>query len=831
MASFFDCVQSAMDDPEVKASRERGERAQKMWRERSDKYETQGYSRQDAEALAGEDVKEAFRKEAGESRHVFLAKIGNMRKLQQRVGSAAPGDLYTLQTRSVEELDYKARGLVRRFNGRLGAFLKDHHRDILGRVTNPAQLRNIVAELHGESTGDAAAMALAKGVREALEDMRLMFNEAGGVIGKLDNWGLPHTHNRRAVTMAGFDRWFEKTRGSVNWKQMEDHLTGKPFQAADGPEPDIDVQRAFLKEVFDNIAYGKDAKEAVYGRPSGAALYRRRAESRVLKFKNADAWIDYNKEFGTGDAYRSLMSHVHKMARDTVALREFGPNPHLGVEYQQQLVNKRGRELGLQRTKLKDYEGNGKHAIRMMRVESGGGQPESLLQDYVSTFFSTSRHVMTSAFLDRAILASVSDMNTMRLAASAVGMNPGNVMSRHVKLLADGMSRDEAARAGWVADTLADPGVALARFQSEVPPAEVAERLSSAAMRVQGLSAWTDQARIAFQFEMAGHIASFAGRKLREVDDPLRGVLQRAGITEDDWARFTAPEGMFTAGNGATFASPSYWRDATDLPFDKAEDIFFKFQSVIEEQTEFAVPTQSLLARGAVDPAAYNLPPGSIGYEVMKSGLMFKSFVMTFTVNQIRRIRAQQTWQGRVGYAANLIAGATVLGAVSLQLGELFKGNDPMNMDPMDHPQFWAKATMKGGGLGIVGDIVATGQASWGGGFGSYIAGPVPQAAQDTWNLTVKNAWQFATGEDTKIIEEAAKFGKRYTPMGQTPLVGPAMDRLVWDQLQTYLDPESEKALQRRAKNTNNLNSTASWWMPGSPTPDRLPNLGNALGQ
>lgn len=27
-----------------------------------------------------------------------------------------------------------------------------------------------------------------------------MFNEAGGLIGKLDDWGLPHAHNRRAVS-------------------------------------------------------------------------------------------------------------------------------------------------------------------------------------------------------------------------------------------------------------------------------------------------------------------------------------------------------------------------------------------------------------------------------------------------------------------------------------------------------------------------------------------------------------------------------------------------------------------------------------------------------
>lgn len=826
--TFFDCVQSAMDDPEVQASRERGERAQRMWREYADRYEGQGWSRENAEAMAAEDVKASFKKEAGDTRHVFLAKMANNRKLQRSVSAASTDDLYTLQTRSVERLDYEARGLVRRFNARLGEFLKEHHRDILGNVKKPAQMKNVVRELHGESTGDAAAKALADGIRDALEDMRIMFNEAGGTIGQLDTWGLPHSHDRRTVTKAGFDQWFGDVAATINWRQMEDHLTGRAFQSPDGPPPDIETQRRFLKEVYDNIAYGKGSREAVYGRPEGAALYRRRSESRVLHFKSADDWIAYNKKYGTGDPFRSLMGHVHKMSRDIVAMRNFGPNPHLGVDYQRQLVTQRARAEGLPRTALKDYEGNGAHAARMMRVEQGGAQAETMMQHYVSTFFSSARHVMTAAFLDRAIIASVSDLNSMRLAASAVGMNPENVIKRHVDLLANGMTRDEALRAGWVADTLADPGAALARFQSEVAPAEIAERLSSASMRIQGLAAWTDYGKIAFQFEMAGHIASQAGKALDEVDQPLRGILQASGITDAEWRAFTAPETLFKAGNGATFASPAYWRDATTLPYDEAERIYFKFASVLEEQTEYAVPTQSLLARGAVDPAAYGIPPGSIGYEVLKSGLMFKSFAMTFTVNQIRRIAAQPTAGGRIAYGLNLAAGATIMGAVALQIGEVIKGNDPMDMS---NPSFWGRATLKGGGFGIIGDIVSTGQASWGGGFPSYVAGPVPQAVGDVWNLTIKNAYEFAIGEETDFAKEMARFGKRYTPMGHTPLVGPAIDRLLWDQLQAYLDPASMAETQKAAQRTNNLYGTASWWMPGSPMPNRAPDLMNAFGQ
>lgn len=825
--SFFDCVRDALDEIDDPVKRENARRwaeyAQQTWKDQADTYERQGWSRHNAEAKAGEDAKAAFKKRQGEERHVFLANVKSMRKMQQGVSTSQ--NLAKHQTQSIEQLDYKARSLVRRFNGRLSSFLKEHHRDLAGRITKPAQMNNIVKELHGEPSGDDAAKALADGIRDALEDMRLMFNEAGGIIGKLENHGLPHSHSRRAITKSGFDKWFADIGPKMDWKRIENYSTGKPFQTETGDAPSLDMQQRFLRDIYDNLAYGKGSREAVYGRPQGSALYKRRAEARHLHFKGSDDWVEYNKKYGTGDPYKSLMGHVHKMARDIAAMREFGANPPMGVDYQQQLAVKRAREEGLDPDKVAD---NGTFAARMFKVESGGGQAETLWQDYVSTFMSSARHVMTSAFLDRAIVASISDLNTMRLAAEQIGLNPANTLSRHTKMMFDSMTKDDALRAGWVADTLADPGVALARFQSEVPPSEVAERLSSASMRVQGLSGWTDAGKMAFQMEMAGYMAGFAGKPLSDVPAPLQRELRKVGLTDDQWLKFTNPDHLFKAGNGATFASPFYWREATDIPAAEAEDIMAKIGAVLEEQTEYAVPTQSLLARGTLDPAAYDIPPGTLPYEILKSGLMFKSFAMTFTVNQYRRIAAQPTVGGKVGYAANLVGGATILGAVALQLGELIKGNDPADMSD---PMFMARAALKGGGFAVIGDIVNTGQASWGGGFASYVAGPVPQAMQDVWDLTVKNAWQFAMGQNTNLAKELTDAIKRYTPMAQTPAIGPAFDRLVADQILKFLDPEAYKEFQRKAKNQEKYNGSGSYWMPGSPMPSRAPDLGAALGQ
>jgi hypothetical protein len=827
--SLFNCLQRAMDDPDVAASKERGKAAQEEWKRRADQYERDGTPRHVAEALAAEDVKEAFKRAAGDKRHVYLSVMAQQRKSQMHVMQANAPDM----TNRMERMDYKHRGLVRRFNGRMGAYLKEHHRDILGRVTKPAQQAAIADELHGIASGNPAAKALADGIRDALEDMRVMFNEAGGLISKLDNWGLPHVHNRLALMRAGVDGWIAQIKGRLDWGRMTDPLTGRPFplDSRTGLPPEAFMD-SYLRETYANIAFGKEADDAVYGRVKGVATHRKHADQRHLHFKTGKDWLEYNRDFGTGGLHQSLMGHVHRMARDITLMREFGPNPKLGAEYEADLWRAKAKGAGDEKMAQKSASDSAQ-ALRMLNVMSGGNVPQDPMQQWLATGFSTARSLMTAAFLDRAIIASVSDMNSMRMVAKVMGMNPSNLIAKQVGLMKS-LSREEMLRAGWVADTMADAGTALARFQQEVAPQEWAERVTQASMRIQGLSFWTDRARMVSYSEFSGFMAAQIDRPLESLEPQLRDLFRKWGVTEADWNEFRRPENLFRADNGATFAMPLHFRNATGAAPEVADSIFFKMQGAAEEFLELAVPTQSLLARGWVDPAAYNLPPGSPMYEVAKSGLMFKSFPLTFTVNQIRQIKARPTLGDKLIYGVDLAAGATVMGAIAIQANELLFGRDPQDMtDPM----FWARSVAKGGGFGILGDIVVTGQSSWGGGFPSYIAGPVPKMMNDVWGVTLGPAmtalYQGATGQeiDTGFIANAAKFGKRYTPMGQTPIIGPALDRLFWDQLQILLDPESAEGLAQAAQRRDNLVGGGSFWLPGSPLPTRGPDLGNALGQ
>ena len=153
--------------------------------------------------------------------------------------------------------------------------------------------------------------------------------------------------------------------------------------------------------------------------------------------------MEYNRLFGTGDPFKSIMSHAHRMAKDITLMREFGPNPALGADYRQQLWMEKARG---DEAMTKAAEADTNRGLRMFKVLSGSPMADSAMQDWIATFMSSARHVMTSAFLDRAVIASMSDMNTMRLAAQSMGMNPGNLIGKQIGAL-QSLSREELLRA------------------------------------------------------------------------------------------------------------------------------------------------------------------------------------------------------------------------------------------------------------------------------------------------------------------------------------------------------------------------------------------------
>lgn len=74
----------------------------------------------------------------------------------------------------------------------------------------------MVNEAHGQRTGNSAAAKAAQAFRDIAERNRQRFNSAGGNIGHLEDWGVPHSHSQFKIAQAGKGAWVNAIRPLLN---------------------------------------------------------------------------------------------------------------------------------------------------------------------------------------------------------------------------------------------------------------------------------------------------------------------------------------------------------------------------------------------------------------------------------------------------------------------------------------------------------------------------------------------------------------------------------------------------------------------------------------
>lgn len=202
---------------------------------------------------------------------------------------------------------------------------------LTGHTRQTARLANVVREMAGEGTGDAAAKGLAQSMLAVMERSRQLFNAAGGDIPKLEGWFLPQVHDRGALLGAGKTKWVNDIFRQLDLPRIVDGETRQPLSREE-------IRKA-LGDIWENITsdgHGTQAANAadpfggITGDPAGAKkLANQRQEHRFLHFKSADDWMAYQKQYGGGaDPFRAVMQHLTSMSKDIAAMRVLGTNPN-----------------------------------------------------------------------------------------------------------------------------------------------------------------------------------------------------------------------------------------------------------------------------------------------------------------------------------------------------------------------------------------------------------------------------------------------------------------------------------------------------------------------
>ena len=692
-----------------------------------------------------------------------------------------------------------------------------------GRRVNKVDIPDLITAMHGERVTNPTAKALAGALSGVLEDLRLRFNDVGGNIPKRKDWGIVHSHNRRAIRKLGATpddaraKWKEFIRPLLDPEQMSNPNTGEII-GADGLDASLDY-------VFETITSDGWAHRRPEGRKFGKGkVASRHQDNRFLIFKDAQSWLTYNEKFGNNDAIGSIFNHINSMARDIAAMERFGPNPDATVEWLKQAVQV---DVGKRQSGALNVEGvkiPGMSAINVSahRVDSlwRALRGRETVWDGPAQWAGDIRNTATSAALGATgFLAAATDPFVAAAARRLAGLPVMQGMGGLLKRFANDGDRKAMARRAMIWDDYLHTMNESARFVDQMFGHEWSRYLVDRALTWNGLSPLTDARKRLEASAWHDELGGLAEKNTDWIDlhPLLKKAMEGFGITADDWHRMRA--GVDEMG----FLDPGGVYEKTG-----DRNLAEKYAELIQQWQERSVPSGDPRIKSVL---TGKIERGTILGEVAEFGSQFMSFGMSFTARQMEAIyiysMLAKSGAGRVargsGYFAAMAIPLTIGAAFYTQVLNVLNGKDP---EDMTTGAFWTKAFVKGGGGGLFADFIDKSENRYGQSLVATLGGIGGAFIADTADLTLKGVQAVIYPDDQKVGRAAAKYVGRYTPiLSSHPLTRAWYRRAFVDQLQWLVDPDADASFKGQKARA------AHWWEPGNATFNRLPHPEAALGK
>ncbi|APJ18545.1 hypothetical protein [Acinetobacter baumannii] len=720
-------------------------------------------------------------------------KLSSMEVIDRMV--AAHGDMSGIQS-----IDSKARGIASIYRGELVDFYTNI-KGGLGVFTDQELVQKIVRERFGENTGDALAKKISDKMGDVFETMRDRFNRNGGDIGKLDNWGLPQTHNLEKIAKAGKEAWVNKAESLIDTRQYV-HENGDYYS-----QQEI---RSLLEYTYDTLSSDGANKIEVGRQATGSGTSKvtnRHSESRVLHFKDAESWLEYQSEFGGMQFVDLVEAHINGLSKDIAMVENLGSNPKTALKILMDAAAKKDWEKGIEENQTKSSR---KRAQVMFDEFSGGNSPQSQVLANLGLAY---RSMNVASMLGGTTIASLADQATIAKNASvhnvsyrkAFGglieqLNPANKADRE---LAHSLGLATEEMLGSIA-RWSDDGLTSTYGKSE-KLARISSGVATQVMRVSFLNALTSASKVGFTkllMEKYGRLSR--SKAWNDLDVQDRELLSNTGLDERAWQVFQLAEPVVDRKGNQLMSARSIYEipdeklTAFGDPKQVKDQVASQLQAHLLDEQGMAVIEAGLRERTWMTVGA----KGTITGEVFKGLMQFKSFSASFLMRQGSRAMAQEGLKGKAAYAIPLMVSMTLLGGLVVQLREILNGNDPQTIydsnDPKKATSFFMRSLVAGGGLPVLGDILVAGTDTSGRDANSFVSGPLGSDFTGLLGLTVGNLTQYNEGKDTNFGNEAFKFVKGKIPAQNLWYTKAAINRMVFDEMQDTIAPGyREKALRK----------------------------------
>lgn len=672
-----------------------------------------------------------------------------------------------------------------------------------------ASVRDLVYEMRGQDTGNVRAKKGAKAWAGVTELLRQRFNDAGGDIGYLENWGIPQHHSMEKVGRVSQDKWISDVIGKLDRKY---------YIKDDGQLMSDAELKTFLGEAYNTIATGGLNKLSDTGMRISGARSNRGNASRQIHFKDADSYLEYQREYGDRSLWEVMVGHLEGISKDIALVETYGPNPdHVFRSILDEVTAEQATANPERTGRIKRLANSTENLYNFI-----AGKTQPIANPHIARWSDNIRNWMVASRLGSALLASFSDLGTMYMSAKVANIPMNRLFMNQLEAMnpANRTELARARRAGLAMESLLG---SVNRWAMDNMGPSVSRWAATAVMRASGLTAWTDAHKRAYGVTMMGSLGEVVSRApdLRSLDDSDFRILKSKGITEQDFSVWKlAQQEDWGNGNTTMLTPESIMRipDAAVMHLGLPERVRFeamrRLLAAVSEEVDMAVITpgarEQLFTGGG-------LQRGTWKGELTRSVFLFKSFPISVVLRHWTRAMGMPSAGGRAAYIAAFLASTTMLGALSQQLNDMASGRNPREMVGKDAGKFWLGALLKGGGLGLYGDFLLSDHTRYGGGALASMLGPVAGLVDDVVKLAQGIPLNAVEGKPEQTGGDLVKLGKGLIPGANLWYAKAALDHMIFNQLQEYFSPGYLRKVEQRSK--KQFNQTY-WWRPQDVTPE-----------
>lgn len=643
-------------------------------------------------------------------------------------------------------------------------------------------LNGMVKHLNGEKAS-ADAISAADTWLETVNYLRTRLANSLGVRAEiLEDWKLPQVHDQTRIMNATREVWVSGIRDKLDFNRM--NLDGKTPEEV----------TTLLNEIYETVSTGGLAKLEGRGAQKGdtsiTGKYKRR---RVLHFKDAASWIEYNDAYGTKDLFKTMTDHIDNLSKDIGLTETMGPNPRATFEH-----------MALKAQQAAKKKGETTTAEAVFDLISGAASDEP---GRIAKGLSSIRNWQVATKLQSSFLASVTDHPLMALAASHNGMPVFDSMKRYLQTVSRAKdSKKTAVQMLLSAEHCIDRGLAGHDFSKNLGGA-YSQNAAEFTMKAGLTAPHTEIARAAWGTSYMFSLSNDSGKLLKQLSKKRQARFKEYGISNEDWEiiRSTGKVNI----QGENFIDPA------NIPVKQRA----KYVGMVTQEIDTAIPMANELQSAILHMGTKS---GGLGGEVIRSATQFKSHPIAIMHTHYYRAMSQQTTGGKIAYTASMVGMLTAFGAIAVQAKEISKGNTTMDWDS---PTLWANAFRVGGGLGLFGDfIMSNGVSGYGNSISQQIAGPTftgpVQALAEI--VAYGNLKKIYEGDYSGVNSDAADFLVNNLPLVKLFYIKAAFERGMVDSAKSMLDSGYQRKADKRIRKARSESGQEAWWEPGEALPEAL---------